>query len=92
MVGGRVVTDMVRGRDGVVHDARQSAVAVGESLVVRSRPAAVQVLDVMVDAATGRWALVPGLTIFAATFALGATRLAGSGLRVEKTRTDEAVS
>ena len=54
--------------------------------------AAVQILDVMVDAATARWALVPGLTVFAATFAFGASRLVGSGLRVEKSRTDEAHS
>jgi hypothetical protein len=38
--------------------------------------AAIQVLDVAVDAATGRWLLVPGLLVFAGAFILGARRLA----------------
>jgi hypothetical protein len=37
--------------------------------------AAIQILDTAVDAATGRWILVPGLLVFAATFLVGAHRL-----------------
>lgn len=41
---------------------------------------AIQVIDVVVDAATGRAMLVPGLLVFAAAFILGANRLADQPL------------
>jgi uncharacterized membrane protein YhaH (DUF805 family) len=40
--------------------------------------ALIQLFDIMLDAATARWVLIPGLFVFAAAFALGARRLADS--------------
>jgi hypothetical protein len=40
----------------------------------------IQALDVAVDAATGRWVLVPGLTVLTALFFVAARRLAGQPL------------
>jgi hypothetical protein len=42
--------------------------------------ATIQVLDVILDVAAGRWLLLPGLLLFAVLFAVGATRLAGQPL------------
>jgi hypothetical protein len=37
--------------------------------------ALMQIFDIALDAATARWVLIPGLVVFGAAFALGATRL-----------------
>jgi hypothetical protein len=42
--------------------------------------ATIQLLDVILDVAAGRWLLLPGLLLFAVLFAVGATRLAGQPL------------
>jgi hypothetical protein len=60
------------------------AVLLAAALVARARPllaalmaltALIQLLDIVLDAATARWVLIPGLLVFAAAFTLGAARL-----------------
>ena len=60
------------------------AVLLTAALVAQARPvlaalmaltALIQLLDIVLDAATARWVLIPGLLVFAAAFTLGATRL-----------------
>ncbi len=60
------------------------AVLLAAALAARARPllaalmaltALIQLLDIVLDAATARWVLIPGLLVFATAFALGATRL-----------------
>src|SRR5207248_3278129 len=60
------------------------AVLLAAALAARARPqlaalmaltALIQLLDIVLDAATARWVLIPGLVVFVAAFTLGATRL-----------------
>jgi hypothetical protein len=71
--------------------ARNLAVAIllGVLLALRARrmlagllvlTALIQLLDAGLDAATGRWALVPGLLVLTAAFLVGAARLCGQAL------------
>jgi hypothetical protein len=59
------------------------AVMLGVLLAIRARrmlagllvlTALIQLLDAVLDAATGRWALVPGLLLFATAFGIAAAR------------------
>ena len=79
--GVRVYSDYLVSRNLAV------AVLLAAALTVRARSllaalmaltALIQLFDIMLDAATARWVLIPGLFVFAAAFALGARRLADS--------------
>jgi hypothetical protein len=84
------VTDAVRVYAGYLFSRNLAlAVMLIATLVMRARrvlaglmvlTAAIQILDTAVDAATGRWILVPGLLVFTAAFLLGAHRLADQPL------------
>jgi hypothetical protein len=76
--GVRVYSDYLFSRNLAV------AVLLAAALAVRARPllaalmaltALIQLLDIVLDAATARWVLIPGLLVFVAAFTLGATRL-----------------
>lgn len=63
------------------------AVLLAVCLAVRARPvlavllaltALIQLFDVVLDASTARWALIPGLLVLAAALGLGAARLVKS--------------
>lgn len=82
---GEHVTDAVRVYAGYLFSRNLVlAVMLIVTLIMRARrmlaglmvlTAAIQALDVVVDAATGRWILVPGLLVFTVAFLLGAHRL-----------------
>jgi hypothetical protein len=76
--GVRVYADYLFSRNLAV------AVTLAAALVARARrlvaalmalTALMQIFDIALDAATARWVLIPGLVVFGAAFALGATRL-----------------
>jgi hypothetical protein len=79
--GVRVYSDYLFSRNLAV------AVVLAAALAGRARPvlaalmaltALIQLLDIVLDAVTARWVLIPGLLVFAAAFTLGARRLAVS--------------
>jgi hypothetical protein len=76
--GVRVYSDYLFSRNLAV------AVLLAAALAGRARPvlaalmaltALIQLLDIVLDAVTARWVLIPGLLVFAAAFTLGARRL-----------------